>query len=185
LLLTTTLSPWQILSGKLFSGLRVSTVLTSFLIWPLLLAFTMVFPYWTTLHSLLAYIALILMTCLTTANIALFCSVLFRKTSISLMSSYLVLIVLFAGPVAVQFFTTTFSDSGQVASALMQTTIASPFTAAFAVPLDFAIDNAIGFEPVSGNWSAYAAFMLFYAIANATLLATMATLFSKRWSVAQ
>jgi len=185
LLLTTTLSPWQILSGKLFSGLRVSTVLTGFLVWPLLLAFALVPPFWTTPHSLLAYILLIAMTCLTTATIALFCSVVFRKTSISLLTSYLVLIVLFAGPVAVQFFTTTFSDSGEKATPFTPSTIASPFVAAFAVPLEFKTDNMMEAETVTGNWSQYLAFMLFYAVVNSTLLASMATLFSRRWSVAR
>ena len=42
LLLTTTISPWQILWGKLLAGLRVSSVLTMFLMWPLLLACAMV-----------------------------------------------------------------------------------------------------------------------------------------------
>ncbi len=42
LLLTTILSPSQILWAKLISGLRVSSVLTSFLLWPLLLACVMV-----------------------------------------------------------------------------------------------------------------------------------------------
>lgn len=187
LLLTTTLSPLQILSGKLFSGLRVSTVLTSFLIWPLMLAFMMVTVYWPTFYSLLAYAGLILMTCVTTATIALFCSVLFKKTSISLMTSYLVLIVVFTGPVAVQFFTTTFYEAGDEATVLTQFSVASPFTAAFAVPLDFT--KEAGFElvdgAVAGDWFDYASFMLFYTILNATLLATMATLFSKRWSVAR
>lgn len=187
LLLTTTLSPMQILSGKLFSGLRVSTVLTSFLIWPLLLAFLMVTVYWATFHSLLAYVGLILMACQTTATIALFCSVLFKKTSISLMTSYLVLIVLFAGPVAVEFFTTTFYEAGDEVSVLTQSTVASPFTAAFAVPLEFSSEG--GFKlaegAVTGNWTEYAAFMLFYTTVNSVLLVTMATLFSKRWSVAR
>ncbi len=187
LLLTTTLSPLQILTGKLFSGLRVSTVLTSFLIWPLMLAFVMVTVYWPTFYSLLAYVGLILMTCVTTATIALFCSVLFKKTSISLMTSYLVLIVIFTGPVAVQFFTTTFYEAGDEAAVLTQSSVASPFTAAFSVPLDFT--KEAGFELVDGavvgDWFEYATFMLFYTILNATLLATMATLFSKRWSVAR
>ena len=42
LLLTTALSPWQILSGKMLSSLRVSVVLTSFLVWPILLAWVIV-----------------------------------------------------------------------------------------------------------------------------------------------
>src|SRR5260221_169564 len=41
LLLTTIISPFQILWGKLIAGLRVSSVLTSFLVWPVLLAWAM------------------------------------------------------------------------------------------------------------------------------------------------
>src|SRR5438874_808670 len=37
LLLTTIITPWQILWGKLIAGLRVSSVLTLFLMWPVLL----------------------------------------------------------------------------------------------------------------------------------------------------
>ena len=42
LLLTTNISPWKILWGKLISGLRVSSVLTLFLTWPLLIAVALV-----------------------------------------------------------------------------------------------------------------------------------------------
>ncbi len=87
LLLTTILSPEQILSAKLFSGLRISSVLTMFLLWPLLLACLMVSFYWTNLPTVLAYVAIVLVSCLTTAVLGLFCSVVFRKTSISLMTS--------------------------------------------------------------------------------------------------
>ena len=45
LLLTTTLSPWQILGASCYSSLRISCVLTSFLVWPLLLAWLL--PPWT------------------------------------------------------------------------------------------------------------------------------------------
>ena len=44
LLLTTLVTPWQMLWGKLLSGLRVSSVLTSFLLWPVLLACVMPLP---------------------------------------------------------------------------------------------------------------------------------------------
>ena len=52
LLLTTALSPRQILTAKLVSGLRVSSVLTLFLVWPLLLACLLVPPYWRDLLSM-------------------------------------------------------------------------------------------------------------------------------------
>ena len=51
LLLTTAITPWQILSGKLRAGLRVSSVLTLFLLWPLLLACVMVSSYWENLRA--------------------------------------------------------------------------------------------------------------------------------------
>jgi len=109
LLLTTTLSPWQILWGKLVSGLRISSVLTSFLVWPLLLAW--VLPPWTYRYdtlSFVGYVIIIALTSLTTTMIAIFCSVIFRKTSVAMMTTYLVIMGLFAVPLAVQFFAETF-----------------------------------------------------------------------------
>ena len=41
--------------GKLISGLRVSSVLTLFLLWPVLLACVMVSLYWSNLISVLLY----------------------------------------------------------------------------------------------------------------------------------
>ena len=108
LLLTTTIAPAQILWGKLFAGLRVSTVLTSFLVWPLPLAALMVTYYWGNLLTMVGYLLVIALTCLTTAVVALFCSVIFRKTGISLMTSYLVILVLFMLPPAVNYFVDTF-----------------------------------------------------------------------------
>ena len=67
LLLTTILSPWQILCGKLLSGLRISGVLTSFLVWPLLLAWLLPpWTYWAEGRRILGYLAIILVTSLTT-----------------------------------------------------------------------------------------------------------------------
>ena len=108
LLLTTLITPWQILWGKLIAGLRVSSVLTLFLVWPVLLACVMVSLYWTNLLSVVAYLSIVLITCLTTAMLALFCSVLFKKTSHAMMTTYLVIIVLFCAPLAVNYFAETF-----------------------------------------------------------------------------
>ena len=56
LLLTTTITPWQILWGKLIAGLRVSSVLTLFLVWPVLLACLMVTTTGPTCCPSLAYL---------------------------------------------------------------------------------------------------------------------------------
>jgi ABC-type transport system involved in multi-copper enzyme maturation permease subunit len=105
LLLTTTLSPWQILWGKLLSSLRISAVLTSFLVWPLLLAWLLPpWTYWNDTSTMLGYLAIILASCLTTTTLAMFLSVFFRRTSAAMMTGYLVVILLFAAPVAVKLF---------------------------------------------------------------------------------
>jgi ABC-type transport system involved in multi-copper enzyme maturation permease subunit len=108
LLLTTIITPWQILWGKLLAGLRVSSVLTMFLLWPVLLACVMVSSYWSNLGAVAAYLGIVLVTCVNTAVLALFCSVMFQKTSISLLTTYAVIIVLFCAPLALNFFTDSF-----------------------------------------------------------------------------
>ena len=108
LLLTTTITPWQILWGKLVAGLRVSSVLTLFLAWPLVLACLMVPFYWSNLAAVGAYLSIILICCVTTATLALFCSVVFHKTSTSLLTAYVVMILLFWVPLAATLFTQKF-----------------------------------------------------------------------------
>lgn len=120
LLLTTTITPWQILWGKLVAGLRVSSVLTSFLLWPVLLACLMVQAYWTNFLAVLAYLGIVLVTCLNTAMLALFASVVFRKTSIALMSSYAAIIVLFCAPLAIIFFMDSFFPDRYAGSGLVE-----------------------------------------------------------------
>ena len=63
LLLTTVITPWQILWGKLLSGLRVSSVLSAFLLWPVFLALVMVQEYWVNLPTILAYVIIFCLTC--------------------------------------------------------------------------------------------------------------------------
>ncbi len=59
LLLVTLVTPWQMLWGKLLSGLRVSSVLTSFLLWPVLLACLMPLPFWHHLPTMVGYVLVV------------------------------------------------------------------------------------------------------------------------------
>jgi len=105
LLLTTTVSPWQILWGKFLSGFRVSFVLTGFLVWPLALAWLLPpFTYWNDTRTLLGYALVIGLTSLTTTTLATFCSLLVRKTAVAMITAYTVVLVLFIVPVVVQAF---------------------------------------------------------------------------------
>jgi ABC-type transport system involved in multi-copper enzyme maturation permease subunit len=200
LLLTTAITPWQILWGKLIAGLRVSSVLTLFLVWPVLLACVMVSVYWTNLLSVVAYLTIVLVTCLTTAMLALFCSVLFRKTPQAMMTTYLVIIVLFCAPLAMQYFADTFKPYDPLKPDVNRGTLivrsagfTSPFSAAAAVPLT--VDTATTRErnPTSaaatqlaekGNWPLFFGYLGFSLILNALLLVTMIWLFNTRWRVA-
>jgi ABC-type transport system involved in multi-copper enzyme maturation permease subunit len=186
LLLTTAITPWQILSGKLRAGLRVSSVLTLFLLWPLLLACVMVSSYWENLLSVGAYTLIVVLTCLNTALLALFCSVVFRKTSISLMTTYLLIVVLFCAPLAAIFFARTVYADQHIARSVETVSITSPFVAAFAVPLemDLASDEDEDLAREIHSWAPFAGYALFTGLLNALLLVMMIWLFRTRWRVA-
>ena len=180
LLLTTTITPWQILWGKLIASLRISSILTMFLLWPVLLACVMVSSYWNNLLAVAAYLVIVLLTCLTTAMLALSCSVIFRKTSHSMMTSYLFIILLFCVPLALIIFTQTFYESGTPVAELL--TISSPLYAASQIPLymDFVDDTK-----ASGDWFFFFGYTAFSLLLNLFLLLTIIWLFNTRWRVAR
>src|SRR5882757_1321591 len=141
LLLVTLVTPWQMLWGKLLSGLRVSSVLTSFLLWPVVLACIMPLPFWHNLPTMAGYILIVGLTCVTTAVTALFCSTVFQKTATSLISTYLIIGVMFTAPVAVKFFAQTFYQGTSQADVATKIGVLSPFSATFALPLNIADEN--------------------------------------------
>jgi len=182
LLLTTTLSPAQILWGKLAAGLRVSSVLTGFLLWPLLLAVVLNSFYWRNLGLATAYLVLIGMTSLTTPSIALFCSVLCRKTATAMMVAYLAIIALFCLPVALDFFTQSFFAGTRAAELVDQIGIISPFTTVFDVPFH----NESVSPPLNrGNWANVMGYVSFTAALVAALWGGIIWLFHLRWRVAE
>jgi ABC-type transport system involved in multi-copper enzyme maturation permease subunit len=154
LLLTTQLSPMQILSGKFISGFRVSAVLTMFLVWPMFLGVALNSVFWTNLPAVFAMLGILGMVCLVNATLAMTSSVFNHKTSIALMTTYVVLLVLYVVPPAVGFLMSIldFSD-GQIAG-FSWLGVTSPFAALFAVPLDSQLSaTALADAPANpGNW---------------------------------
>jgi len=182
LLLTTILSPWQILWAKLVAGLRVSCVLTMFLVWPLVLACAMVAAYWGNLPAMLFYVAIIVAASVTTANVALFCSILTRKTSTSLVMAYIILLLLFLAPWAVTYYVGSVLEASPSAIEISERmSFTSPFTAALNVPL--VIDG----REHRGTWLRIPLcwhFLGFCVMLNTALLGVMSWLFHFRWRVA-
>lgn len=192
LLLTTTITPWQILWGKLIAGLRVSSVLTLFLVWPVVLAVAMVTAYWHNLLAVGAYLAIILVACLTTAIVALFFSVIFQKTTTSLMTTYATIIAMFCVPLAITVFAKTFMlenappDQVQAIQSIHRLGVTSPFAAAFSVPLS-AEDAG---EPLVSryfpdSWSMFGAHIFAALGIDAILALAMVYLLHARYRVSQ
>ncbi|MEM8944613.1 MAG: ABC transporter permease subunit [Planctomycetota bacterium] len=181
LLLTTLITPWQMLWGKLVSGLRVSSVLTSFLMWPVVLACIMPLDYWGNLPTMGGYFLVVALTCLTTAMTALFCSTLFRKSATSLMATYLVIVVLFLVPVAAQVFVSAFLSESPSVDFVRWTGFSSPFAAVFNLPLSVSdVNNETGVSV-----EIFFGFLGFAVVYNLILLLGMIWLFQVRWRVSE
>jgi ABC-type transport system involved in multi-copper enzyme maturation permease subunit len=185
LLLTTLIRPGQIIFAKLVSSLRISTVLTLLLTEQIVLAYVMVedlHPNWL---SMFIFFAIILATCLLTSTIGLFCSVLCRKTSAAMILTYVVMLALFFGPIAIGQFLqpfTTMSDAE-----ISRFTITSPFSAIFSVPLHFRDTTSASrmvVKATGGGFPVHWIFLGFSVGLSAVLLFLMDILFRLRWRAA-
>jgi ABC-type transport system involved in multi-copper enzyme maturation permease subunit len=133
LLLTTLLRPGKIVIAKLLAALRVSTVLTFLLTEQLLLAYFLLPELRYRIWTLGVYLLIIATTCLATSTIGLMCSSLSRKTSVAMVTTYMTLLVLFAGPVGLGWYLQGFESISD--QRLASLTITSPYSAALSVPM--------------------------------------------------
>jgi ABC-type transport system involved in multi-copper enzyme maturation permease subunit len=180
LLLTTTISPWKIIWGKLLSGLRVSFVLTSLLLFPLLLACLLTSIYWENVPIVIAYVVIISLAALTTSTLALFCSVLFRKTSLSLMTTYVVIGALFFLPPAMSMFSEMFLTDSGARAWITSSRVLSPVAVAFALPIDLDMPGQV---VPPADWRLFFSYVGFTLAANANMVVAMVRLFGTRWRV--
>ena len=194
LLLTTTIGWWEILWGKLLSGLRVSSVLSGFLLFPVVLATLLVPEIRSNIIVVACYLVIFLLTCLTTATLALFCSTLFRKTTTSLIATYSIILLLYLLPVAANYFGQTYFPATRGTEIASQLTIVSPFATAVDLPIAAgsgwtrfdATTSLSGVDSASFwrsmiNFGWYAGFTL---ALNCLLMGGMIWMFNSRWRVA-
>ena len=120
---------------------------------------------------------------------ALFSSTVFHKSATSLISTYLVIVVMFIGPLAAGFFATTFFRGQGGAAAVEKLGVMSPFAATFALPLEMESTDSSGSAATVSV--AHANLPLFFGYAvwslayNGVLLLVMMRLFQVRWRVAE
>jgi ABC-type transport system involved in multi-copper enzyme maturation permease subunit len=181
LLLVTTLRPGQILWGKLFSGLRISTVLTMFIVWPLMLACALVPDYYSNLGTFALMLLLVCVTCAFTSIVSLFCSVCFRKSNVSLTVAYLALGCLFLLPPAADYFGKAFFPQTMLADSLHAATAMSPFSAAFSLPLELARSTK---NSRPADWPIFFGHLAFQTVAMGLLLVLMMRVFRNRYDAA-
>lgn len=180
LLLTTLLKPSQIVLAKLWASLRVSTILTLLLTEQILLAYTLMSDLRNNFWTFFVFMGIILVTCLATTTIGLLSSVLCRKTATATMLTYLVILLLFAAPVATAKFLEGFTRLSY--AEITRYTVTSPFTAALSVPVT--VQTHEGLKTFGGGFPAYRYFAL-YVPACALLVGAMIQLFRWRWRAAQ
>lgn len=185
LLLTTLITPWQMMWGKLLSGLRVSSVLTSFLMWPVFLACIMPLDYWSNLPTMGGYFLIFGLTCVTTAITALFCSTLFRRSSTSLMATYAILAALFLAPIAAKSFVQTFAPGTTAADAIQWAQALSPFAAVFNLPLDVYNNGDLVSNAKTINVGIFWGHVAFAVVYNLVLLFGVMQLLRFRWRVSE
>jgi len=167
LLITSTVTSWQILWGKLLVGFRVSFVLTCFLLWPLLLAAGLVDSYWSNWFAVLLMFAIVFMVCVTNSVIAMFCSAFSHKTSIALMTTYTVILLLYTLPVTVTALLRILEIDLAWTHWLGVT---SPFAALFALPLDSNLTRDGNAPANIGNLRLVALYFLTSSLITATML---------------
>lgn len=192
LLLTTTISSWQIMWGKLLAGYRVSAVLTVFLMFPLLLSclnFPMVTSNW---KAMIVFALICVAASIFNSVLALFMSTLLRKTSTAMMMSYIVLLVLYCLPIAIYFLVWSFSPDLDPKTAKLAYDsvenyrflgIASPLMAADSTPFS-ALDS--GSEAVSvkvGSWILVVGYFIVTICSTLMLMLISMWMFTRRWKL--
>ena len=180
LLLTTILSPWKILQGKLIAGFRVSFVLTCFLLWPVLLALVLNFELQKNWFAVVIYLVIVAVAAIFNSILALFCSTLFRKTSASLTMCYLTLILLYFLPIAIYYLNWSFADNANDANWLLWLGVASPLMAVNSIPLDVQLPQAVS-GTTQANWDLAFAYIATALTSSILMVGGMILLFKDRW----
>jgi hypothetical protein len=113
----------------------------------------------------------------------------FHKSATSLICTYLVITVMFVGPLAARYFAETFFHGRGSASVVEKFGVLSPFAATFALPLEMESTDAGGSEAyvsvADANLPLFFGHVGWSLLYNGLLLLAMIRLFQVRWRVAE
>ncbi|MGE3638748.1 MAG: ABC transporter permease, partial [Pirellulales bacterium] len=107
----------------------------------------------------------------------------------SLISTYMIITVMFVGPLAARFFANTFFQGQASAATMEKLGVASPFAATFALPLemtnnDDSSSTSAVVSAADADLSLFFGYVLWAVVYNGALLLAMMRLFQVRWRVA-
>ena len=128
------------------------------------------------------FFAVVLMVCLVNSVVALVCSLFQRKTSIALLSTYVMLLLLYVAPPAtVSLMRILEFDAADIVMGEWLG-VSSPFSAVFSVPLDEQLKREFDETPANvGNMSIVVGYFVFSAVLLAvSTLAMVLRLRSRR-----
>jgi ABC-type transport system involved in multi-copper enzyme maturation permease subunit len=181
LLLTTTVTSWQILWGKLIAGYRISAVLTLFIMFPLILALVPITPLYENWPSMLAYFGICFVASVFNTVLALFLSTLVRKTSTAMMLTYVILLGLYCLPVAIYFLFWVFQPELVENPNFRFVGITSPLMAVDSAPLN-SMPSVYGERQAKeGSWGFIVGYTLVTLLMTGVLLGINVWLFQARW----
>jgi hypothetical protein len=156
-----------------------------FLMWPVVLSFVLnpeLFRNW---PAMLTFFAIVVICSGLNSVVALFCSTLFTKTSVSMMMSYVGLISLYLVPVAVFFLLTsiTFSDTPELAESWRWLGVTSPFLTLASIPMTEVLSGSNMSEANNGSWVLVASYFATTAMLIVLLSGSVILLFRDRWRI--
>ena len=174
LLLTTPLTPWEILWGKFIVGFRISGVLTGFLMWPLLLGAALNSAFYSNGLAVILFFLVIGMVCLVNATVAQTCSLYCRKTSTALLSTYVVLLFLYVAPQTVVSLVEILNLYPSWRHDISLVGVSSPFAALFAIPLGESLNpSSEGLPANVGDRGIVLGYFVFSGLLIATAIGAM------------
>ncbi|MEL7265170.1 MAG: ABC transporter permease, partial [Planctomycetota bacterium] len=176
LLLTTVVTPWQILWGKLIVGFRISAVVTCLVVWPLVLAVPLVGGFHSNLPTAGMMFVIILLVCCTNSSVAMTASTFAGRTSYALLATYGTLLTLYAFPIVMGVLMGRAEDQQLYAGwadSLKWIEVTSPFSAVHNLPMNSAMMRNPETEPYLGNWGLVVGYCMFTVAFNVALLGSV------------
>jgi len=140
------------------------------------------YPNW---KSYVVMMLVIGLTCVFTPTLALFCSVLARRSSAALTAAYIALTVLFWFTPAADLFGRTFFPGTPLADVLHAASITSPAAAAFSVPLVFPTPTGEGTIEQVADWPIFWGNVGFLIFGTVALLTAVGRLFRNRYDAGE